>query len=150
MCNQAAGLSWCFTKVQESMVSQLKVIQGDKSKGKSSKVHRAAEELAYLITFNQSITQAMARTMQDFSEGVFINVANLTLACRDSYMDYLKVRIKQDTLSAIRTAPLHMNVLFQDHLISKEEEIRHHEDKRARPSHKKSQCFHPYHQSGKQ
>ena len=48
-------------EVEESMVSHLKVIQGDKSKGKSSsKVHQAAEELDYLITFKWSITQAMA------------------------------------------------------------------------------------------
>ena len=36
MYNQAAGLSRCRTKVHDSMVTQLKVIQGDKSKGKSS------------------------------------------------------------------------------------------------------------------
>ena len=71
MCDQAAGLSRCLTKVQESMVSHLKIIQGDKSKDKSpSRVHQATEELDYLITFNWSITQAMARTMQDLSEGV--------------------------------------------------------------------------------
>ena len=41
MCNQAAGLSRCLTKVQESMVTQLKVIQGDRSEGKfSSKLHQ--------------------------------------------------------------------------------------------------------------
>ena len=45
-------------------------------------------------------------------------------------MDYLKVGIKQDTLSALRTAPLHMSALFLDNLISKtEKEICHHEDR---------------------
>ena len=39
------------------LVSQLKVIQGDRNKGKThSKIHQAAEELDYLITFNRSIT----------------------------------------------------------------------------------------------
>ena len=85
------------------MTSQLKVLQNDKGKA-TGKTHQAVEELDFLITFNKSITQAMARTMQDLSEGVFINVANLTLARRDSYLDYLKAGIKQDTLNALRSA----------------------------------------------
>ena len=40
-----------------------------------------------LVTFNRSISQAMVRTMQDLSEGVFISVANFTLAHRDSYLE---------------------------------------------------------------
>ena len=145
MCNQAASFSRCLTKVQDSMASHLKVLQTDKGKGKSTgKSHQAVEELDFLITFNKSITQAMARTMQDLSEGVFINVANLTLTRRDSYLDYLKAGIKQDTLNALRSAPLHMSALFPDHLISKaEEEIRHHEDKcNTGSSHKGSNRFH--------
>ena len=124
------------------MASQLKVLQNDKGKRKASgKSHQAVEELDFLITFNKSITQAMARTMQDLSEGVFINVANLTLTRRDSYLDYLKAGIKQDTLNALRSAPLHMSALFPDHLISKaEEEIRHHEDK---PIKSESACLAP-------
>ena len=39
------------------------------------------------MTFNQSITQAMARTMQDLSDFVFINMANITLLRCDSYLD---------------------------------------------------------------
>ena len=135
------------------MASQLKVLQNNKGKGKSTgKSHQAVEELDFLVTFNKSITQAMARTMQDLSDGVFINVANLTLTRRDSYLDYLKAGIKQDTLNALRSAPLHMSALFPDHLISKaEEEIRHHEDKRtAGSSHKGPHRFYPYHQPSKQ
>ena len=88
----------------------------------------------------------MARSMQDLSDGVFINVVNFTLARRDSYLDYLKAGIKQDTLTSLRTAPLHMSALFPDHLITKaEEEIRHHEDKRnPGTSIKGNQRFHPY------
>ena len=36
MCNQAAGLSRCLTKVQDSMVAQLKSLRVDKAKGKSA------------------------------------------------------------------------------------------------------------------
>ena len=115
------------------MSNQLKIIPGVTSKDKSSsKLHQAADELDFLVTFNRSITQAMARTMQDLSDGVFINVANFTLARRDSYLDFVKTGSKQDTLMSLRSAPLHTSALFPDHIISKaEEEIRHHEDKRT-------------------
>ena len=87
MCNQAAAFSRCLTKVQENMSSQLKIIQGITTKGKySNTLTQAADELDILVTFNRSITQAMAGTMQDLSDGFFVNVANLTLAIRDSYL----------------------------------------------------------------
>ena len=119
MCNQAAVFSRCLTKVQENMTSQLKIIQGITAKGKSStKVHQATDELDFLVTFNRSITQALARTMQDLSDGVFISVSNLTLARRDSYLDFVNTGIKQDTLMSLRSAPLHMSALFPDHIIT--------------------------------
>ena len=133
------------------MTSQLKIIQGVTAKGKSStKLHQATDELDFLVTFNRSITQAMARTMQYLSDGVFISVANLTLARRDSCLDFVKTGIKQDTLMSLRSAPLHMSALFSDHIISKaEEKIRHFEDKRTpRPS-RKAPCYHPYAQNVK-
>ena len=44
-----------------------------------------------------------------------------------------------------------MSALFPDHLISKADEIRHHEDERAPSSGiKGSQRFHPYSHPGKQ
>ena len=156
MCNQAPAFSRCLTKVQENMASQLKIIQGVTSKGKSaSKITQAADELDFLVTFNHSITQAMARTLQDLSEGVFINVANvanLTLTRRDSYLEYIKAGIKQDTLTSLRTTPLHLSVLFPDHIIAKaEEEIRNYKDKRTSgPSQRKPQHFHPYSQPPRQ
>ena len=151
MCNQAAAFSRCLTKVQENMANQLKIIQGITSKGKSSpKLTQASDELDFLVTFNRSITQAMARTMQDLSDGVFVNVANLTLARRDSYLEFIRSGIKQDTLLSLRSAPLHMSALFPDHIITKaEEEIRHFEDKRTPGPTRKGQRFHPYAQSSK-
>ena len=120
MCNQAAGLCWCLTKVQESMVTQLKILQSDKGKGKcSGRSQHAVDELDYLETFNRSITQAMACTMQDLSEGIFINMANLTLARRGSFLDCLIAGIKQDTLTALRNAPSYMHSLFPDQLLLK-------------------------------
>ena len=55
MCNHAAGLSRCLTKVQDSMVTQLKSLRSDSSKGKSAeRMQQAVEELEYLVTFNRS------------------------------------------------------------------------------------------------
>ena len=91
MCNQAAAFSRCLTKVPENMSSRLKIIQGITAKGKSSnKVTQAADELDFLVTFNRSIMQAVARTMQDLSDDVFVNVANFTLARIDSYLDFVR------------------------------------------------------------
>ena len=53
------------------MVTQLKILHNDKGKGKSSsKTQEAVDEPDYLVTFTKSITQAMARTMQDSSDGI--------------------------------------------------------------------------------
>ena len=145
MCNQAAGLSRCLTRVQDSMATRLKTLRLD-SKGKSSeKMKQAVNELEYLTTFNRSISQAMARTMQDLSEGVFINMANFTLARRDSYLDYLHSGVKQDTANALRTSPVLLNALFPDQLIAKgEEEIGKNEERRSSgTSHPQQNRFHP-------
>ena len=53
--------------------------------------------------------------MEDLSEGIFINMANLILARRDSYLDYLRAGIKQDTLTALRNSPLHEFIVLGSH-----------------------------------
>ena len=140
MCNQAAGLSRCLTKVQDSMVTHLKTLCVDKAKGKAAeRTQQAVEELEYLVTFSRSISQAMQCTMQDLSEGIFISIANLTLACRDSYLDFLRGGVKQDTLTALRTAPVHQPSLFPDNLLIKaEDEISRSEERRSSGSSQRS------------
>ena len=64
MCNQAAGLSRCLTKVQYSMVTQLKSLRVDTSKGKAAeRTRQAVDELEYWVTFNRSVSQTMQHTM---------------------------------------------------------------------------------------
>ena len=147
MCNQAAGLSRCLTKVHDSMVTQLKSLRVDTAKGKAAeRMQQAVEELEYLVTFNRSISQAMQHTMQDLSEGVFISMANLTLAHRDSYLEFIRGGVKPDTLTALRTAPVHLHSLFPDSLLVKaEDKISHSEERRFSGSvHRKPGRFHPY------
>ena len=56
------------------------------------------------MTFKRSISQAMQCTMQDLSEGVFVSMANLTLARRDSYLEFIRGGVKPDTLTGLRTS----------------------------------------------
>ena len=147
MCNHAAGLSRCLTKVQDSMVTQLKSLRSDSSKGKSAeRTQQAIEELEYLVTFNRSISQAMQHTMQDLSEGVFISMANLTLARRDSYLEFIRGGVKPDTLTALRTSPVHLLSLFPDSLLVKaEDEISRSEERHSMGNtQRKPGRFHPY------
>ena len=119
------------------MSTQLKSLHMDKGKGKySERMQQAVDEPC----------EAMCRTMQDLSEGVFISVANFTLARRDSYLDYLHAFVKQDTLPALRTAPVHLQSLFLDQLLIKaeEEEARSEERRSSSQSHRKPGHFHPY------
>ena len=132
------------TLVDPADVSVLKSLHVDKGKGKSSeRMQQAVDELEYLFTFNGSISQAMARTMQYLSEGVFISVANFTLARTDSYLEYLHAEVKQDTLAALRTAPIHIHSLFLDQLLMKaEEEVARSEERRSSSlSHRKPRSF---------
>ena len=66
------------------MHAQLKSIWTE-SKGKvSPKVAVATDKLQYLMDFNTSITQALAKTMEHLTDFVFVSMWNLTLASRDS------------------------------------------------------------------
>ena len=154
ICNQAAGFSCCLSKVQTSMQTQLRKIQSEQSEGKSSeKTSSATDELQYLLNFNSSISQCMAKTMEHLSELVFINVTNMTLARCDAYLAHVKAGIKQDTLSALRQAPIHLDKLFPDQILKRAEEcIAEHENKgrSTQPSSTyRKERFHPYHRSDK-
>ena len=86
----------------------------------------------------------MAKSMEHLTDFVFVNMANLTLVRRDSYLSYLKTGIKPDTLAAHRTAPLQLDTLFQDSVIKQaEEDIAACDKSRTRSMYKKGQ-YHPY------
>ena len=131
------------------MTSQLKILQSEHSKGKSAdKVGEATEELQYLMTFNSSITQCMARTMEHLSDCAFVSMYNFTLAHRDSYLAHMKSGIKQDTLAALRQVPMDSPTLFPDSLLKKaEEDISKFEDRGHRPASSASRKDSPYKRS---
>ena len=55
--------------------------------------------------------------MQDLSDFVFINMANITLARWNSYLN----GIKHDGLAPLSTAPIHLGSLCPDNVIGKDE-----------------------------
>ena len=71
-------------KVQQDMQSQLKVIRPEHKGKSSSKLSTATEELQFLMDFNSSICQAMAKSMEHLTDSVFVNMADVTLLRRDS------------------------------------------------------------------
>ena len=99
------------------------------------------------MEFNSSITQAAAKAMEHLTDFVFITMGNLTLTCRDAYLNHVKNGIKPDTLAALRTAPLHISTLFPDTAIKRaEEEITLYDNKEQSTlsSSRHKGRFHPY------
>ena len=150
ICNQAASVNRCLFKVQLNMKDQLKVLKAE-NKGKgSAKGSTAADELHYLLDFNSSITQAAAKSMEHLSEFVFITMGNLTLVHQDAYLSHLRTGIKPDTLTALRTAPLHIATLFPDSTIKRaEEDIAQFEAKGYSGSTHNKGRYHPYERQDK-
>ena len=144
ICNHAAGFTRCLLKIQENMNTQLKAIKVE-SKGKTAaKVSSAVDKLQFLLDFNSSVCQAMAKSMEHLTEFVFVTMANTTLLRRDSYLAYLKAGVKADTLNALRTAPLHLDTLFPDNVVKRAEEDITSFDKGRTTSVYKGRRYHPY------
>ena len=145
VCNQAASFNRCLFRVQQNMKDHIKTLASE-NKGKgSSKSSVAIDELNYLLDFNSSISQAAAKSMEHLSEFVFITMGNLTLVRRDAYVSHLRTGIKQDTLTALRAAPLHIPTLFPDSTIKRaEEEIAQFEAKGHTAPQQGKGRFHPY------
>ena len=93
--------------------------------------------------------------MEHLSDFTFVSMVNLTFCRRDSYLAHVKSGLKQDTLTALRQAPLALPTLFPDSVLKRaEDDIVSFEDKNGR-SHgqyggRKENRFHPYKQSNRQ
>ena len=126
------------------MQGQLKAIRTE-SKGKTaSRVSSAADELQFLLDFNASVCQAMAKAMEHLTDFVFVNMANTTLLRRDSYLAYLKAGVKADTLNALRAAPLELDTLFPDSIFKQAREDTAAFDRNRSGSVYKKGRYHPY------
>ena len=105
------------------------------------------------MTFNSSITQCMAKTMEHLSDFAFVSMYNFTLARRDSCLAHTKSGIKQDTLASLHQAPMDLSTFFPDSILKKaEDDISKFEDKghsHASSSSRKDTHYHPYKRSGR-
>ena len=104
------------------MHSQLRTIRTESKNKTASKVSAATDELQFLLDFNSSICQAMAKAMGHLTDYVFVDMANTTQLRHDSYLSCLKAGVKADTLNALRSAPLELDTLFPDSVIKQAEE----------------------------
>ena len=80
------------------------------------------DELLYLSSFNQNVSFAMGKSLQHLADFTFVQMVNLTLLRRDSYLEAVKPGIKPDTFNSLRNCPLNGYGLFPDAAIRKAED----------------------------
>ena len=80
ICNQLTEFVGCTTKIQDSVQEQIKILQTEMGKVKSSaKAQAALDELQHLTYFNQYVSFALGIALQHLSDFTFVQVANITL-----------------------------------------------------------------------
>ena len=87
--NQAAGFTRCLAEVQIKLGEQVKLLKDTIGKGKKAPPTDAVaiiEEIQYLVSFNQAISGNLARAVSDMTGGILVDLANITLVRRDSYL----------------------------------------------------------------
>ena len=85
------------------------------NKGKAPKeVTGALNDLRDLMAFHQRVSVAMGMSLQHLADSLFVHLSNLLLLRRDSYFDFVKNGVKQDTVNLLRNAPLFGYGLFPD------------------------------------
>ena len=71
---------------------------------------------------------AMGTSLQHLADSLFVHMSNLILLRRDSYLDFVKPGVKQDTMNLLRNAPMFGYRLFPDAAIMMaEQDIQKHE-----------------------
>ena len=115
--NHAAGFSRCSTELQDKMSQNVATLSSRLSKGKSQKdVADALNDLRDLIAFHQKVSIAMGTSLQHLADSLFVQMANLILLRRDSYLDFVKPGVKQDTINSLRNAPMFGYALWLSHV----------------------------------
>ena len=89
------------------------------NKGKAPKeVSGALTELKDLMAFHQNVSVAMGTALQHLADSLFVHLANLVLIHRDSYLDFVKPGVKEDTMNLLHNAPLFGYAVFPDAAIN--------------------------------
>ena len=113
--NHAAGFSRCSTELQDKMSQNVAVLSARLSKGKAQKeTSDALNDLRDLLAFHQRVSIALGTSLQHLADSLFVHMSNMILLRRDSYLDFVKPGVKQDTMNSLRNAPLFGYALFPD------------------------------------
>ena len=100
--NHAAGFNCCTSELQERMTGHVNMLHARINKGKAPKeVSAALSNLKDLTAFHQNVSVAMGTALQHLADSLFVQMSNLILLRRDSYLDHVKNGIKPDTTSCV-------------------------------------------------
>ena len=103
--NHAAGFNRCTSELQERMTGHVNMLHARINKGKAPKeVSAALSDLKDLSAFHQNVSVAMGTALQHLADSLFVQMSNLILLRRDSYLDHVKNGIKPDTYNQLRNA----------------------------------------------
>ena len=113
--NHAAGFNRCTSELQERMTGHVNMLHSRLNKGKAPKeVSAALSDLKDLTAFHLNVSVAIGTALQHLADSLFVQMSNLILLRRDSYLDHVKNGIKPDTYNQLRNAPLFGYGLFPD------------------------------------
>ena len=151
--NQAAGIMKCQQSKHAQLESDLDILFSDMKKYQFlESTVTALKAVSSAVNFCGRLTKSAAGCFRDLSEQVFVNHGNLILLRRDAFLDTVKAGITPDTLSKLRTSPVHTEWLFTEEAISKADAELKAADKpsSSRPQSQKSQNrYHPYKDQGR-
>ena len=117
-CESCGRFNRCTSELQECMTGHVNMLHSRLNKGKAPKeVSAALSDLKDLTAFHQNVSVAMGTALQHPADSLFVQMSNLILLRRDSYLDHVKNGIKPDTYNQLRNAPLFGHGLFPDAVI---------------------------------
>ena len=86
------------------------------------------------VAFHQGVSVAMGTALQHLADSLFVNLSNIILLRRDSYLEHVKPGIKPDTLNNLRNVPMFGHGLFPDSVLATaEQDISKHESAGVTP-----------------
>ena len=121
--NHAAGFNRCASELQDKMTQNVNTLCNKLHKGKLPKdVSSALTDLRDQVAFHQRVSVAMGTSLQHLADSIFVFLANMIILRRDSYLDFVKQGINQDTMNLLRNSPLFGYGLFPDAVIATAEQ----------------------------
>ena len=116
--NSAAGFNQCSSELQEGISNNVAFLSAKINKGKAPKeVTEALKDIKDYMAFHQNVSVVMGTALQHLADSLFVNLTNLVLIRRDSYLEHVKQGMKPDTWNLLRNAPVFVYGLFPDSVL---------------------------------